>query len=120
MAPPQKAELEARLRKRGLDSEEKIQERLAIADKELEQSKVEGFHDKIIINDDLEKTYKELEEYIFGLDEGKVEEITDLEASKLAENGTEEIPVMDSTEVEMMDRETSIVDEPANEEPIAT
>lgn len=105
------------MRKRGLDSEEKIQERLAIADKELEQLKVEGFHDKIIINDDLDKTYKELEDYVFGLGEEKFEETTSLEASKRTENGTNVIPIIDSTEVEMMDSETSIVDGPAKEEP---
>jgi len=39
--------------------------RLDQAQKELEYSKVEGVHDIIIVNDDLEKAYKELEEFIW-------------------------------------------------------
>lgn len=30
---------------------------------------MEGFHDKIFVNDNLETTYKELENYIFGLED---------------------------------------------------
>ena len=49
-----------------MDDEDKIKARLEIAEKELEQAKVEGFHDKIIVNDDLQQTYEQLERYIFG------------------------------------------------------
>ena len=63
-----------RLRQRGSDDEEKIKARLEIAEKELEQAKVDGFHDKILINDDLQNTYKRLERYIFGEEDVAVEE----------------------------------------------
>jgi guanylate kinase len=57
--------LESRLRGRGTEKEESIQKRLAQARNELEYSKTEGAHDLIIVNDDLETAYKELEEFIF-------------------------------------------------------
>jgi THO complex subunit 1 len=62
-------ELQRRLQRRGSDDEETIQKRLEIAQQELEQAKAEGFHDKIFINDDLETTFKQLENYIFGIEE---------------------------------------------------
>jgi len=57
--------LESRLRGRGTEKEESVQKRLAQARTELEYSKTEGAHDLIIVNDDLETAYKELEEFIF-------------------------------------------------------
>ena len=57
--------LESRLRGRGTEKEESVQKRLAQARNELEYSKTEGAHDLIIVNDDLETAYKELEEFIF-------------------------------------------------------
>ncbi|KAF7882430.1 uncharacterized protein EAF02_005793 [Botrytis sinoallii] len=72
ISPPSTAELspyqvlEKRLRGRGTEKEESIQKRLEQAKLELEYSKKEGLHDKIIVNDDLEVAYKELEDYIFG------------------------------------------------------
>ena len=54
------------MRRRGSDDEEKIKARLEIANKEIEQVNLEGFHDKTFVNDDLESTYKSLESYIFG------------------------------------------------------
>jgi guanylate kinase len=57
--------LESRLRGRGTEKEESVQKRLAQARNELEYSKTEGVHDLIIVNDDLETAYKELEEFIF-------------------------------------------------------
>ena len=73
LAPPNPEELEQRLVKRGTDSEDKIKERLEIAKAELAQSEVEGFHNQIFINDDLEATYKSLEAYIFGDEEAEVQ-----------------------------------------------
>jgi THO complex subunit 1 len=61
------------LQRRGSDDEDKIKQRLAIAERELEQAKVEGFHDKVLVNDDLETTYRELESYIFGDEDGNNE-----------------------------------------------
>lgn len=57
--------LEQRLRNRGTEKEDSIQKRLAQAKNELEYSKVEGVHDLIIVNDDLEEAYKKLEEFVF-------------------------------------------------------
>lgn len=101
LAPPNKAELEARLRKRGLDTEDKIIERLAIADKELEKAKEEGFHDWIIVNDDLEATFKQLEEFIFGSDgKGKesVEEDTPVATNVDVDMTSEDAPVANKVE----------------------
>ncbi|KAK3306698.1 P-loop containing nucleoside triphosphate hydrolase protein [Chaetomium strumarium] len=66
IAPPSEEELERRLRGRGTENESAIQKRLNQAKVELEYAKVPGVHDKIIVNDDLEKAYKELEEFVFA------------------------------------------------------
>jgi guanylate kinase len=66
IAPPSMEALESRLRGRGTEKEESIQKRLAQAKNELEYSKTEGVHDLIIVNDDLELAYKELEAFIFA------------------------------------------------------
>ena len=55
--------LEKRLRGRGTDKEEDIQARLTQADKEIEFSKTTGVHDQIIINDDLDKAWREFEAF---------------------------------------------------------
>jgi guanylate kinase len=65
IAPPSMETLEARLRGRGTEKEESIQKRLAQANNEMEYSKTDGVHDLIIVNDDLEQAYKELEAFIF-------------------------------------------------------
>jgi guanylate kinase len=62
---PEMETLEKRLRGRGTEKEESIQKRLAQAKLELDYSKTPGVHDLIIVNDDLEKAYKELERFIF-------------------------------------------------------
>ena len=59
-------ELEKRLRGRGTEKEESIQKRLAQAEKEMDYSKTEGVHDIIIVNEDLEKAYQELEVFIWS------------------------------------------------------
>ncbi|KAG9234820.1 P-loop containing nucleoside triphosphate hydrolase protein [Amylocarpus encephaloides] len=66
VAPPSMPILEARLRGRGTEKEESIQKRLAQARNEIEYSKTEGVHDIVIVNDDLEKAYSEMETFIFG------------------------------------------------------
>lgn len=66
IAPPNFEALEARLRGRGTEKEESIQKRLEQAKAELEYSKVEGVHDKIIVNDDKQKAFEELNEFVFG------------------------------------------------------
>lgn len=65
IAPPSMAVLEKRLRGRGTEKEESIQKRLAQARLELEYSKTPGAHDLIIVNDDLENAYTELEQFVF-------------------------------------------------------
>jgi guanylate kinase len=60
--PPTMEELARRLRSRQTESEEAIMKRLETAKKELAYAET-GAHDKIIINDDLEQAYSELEEF---------------------------------------------------------
>ena len=64
LAPPSVAELERRLRGRGTETEESLQKRLKQAEKEMEYAEAEGNHDKVVVNEDLEKAYKELEEWV--------------------------------------------------------
>jgi guanylate kinase len=42
-----------------------VTKRLERAKEELEYAKTPGVHDIIIVNDDLERAYKELEEYVY-------------------------------------------------------
>jgi len=91
-------DLEERLRRRGSDDEEKVKARLEIAVKELEHAKLEGFHDKTFVNDDLQSTYDALEKYIFeyeGEDEGSGEEL-------------KEVLKAEGAEVKMTDEPTAI------------
>ncbi|KAI0024554.1 guanylate kinase [Xylariomycetidae sp. FL0641] len=62
IAPPSEEVLEQRLRGRGTETEESIQKRLTQAKKELEFGKSGNF-DKTIVNDDLEKAIRELEDW---------------------------------------------------------
>ncbi len=66
IAPPSFEALESRLRGRGTEKEDSIQERMKQAKKELDYSKTPGVHDVVIVNDDKEQAYRELEEFIFG------------------------------------------------------
>lgn len=68
LSPPSMEELERRLRGRQTDKEEAILERLAQAKKEMEYAQTEGAHDKIVVNDDLEKAYQEVKEFCVGKD----------------------------------------------------
>jgi guanylate kinase len=63
--PPSVEELEKRLRGRGTEDEEAVQKRLNQARKELDFAKT-GVFDKIIVNDDLDRAYKALDEYIMA------------------------------------------------------
>mmetsp|Transcript_45825 Transcript_45825/g.74774 ORF Transcript_45825/g.74774 Transcript_45825/m.74774 type:complete len:317 (-) Transcript_45825:129-1079(-) len=58
--PPSLEILEKRLRGRGTETEEAIQNRLKNAQKELDASTKPGLFEKILVNDDLEVAYKEL------------------------------------------------------------
>lgn len=52
-----------RLRGRGTDKEEAIQERLQQAMHEIEYSQQPGSHDQIIVNDELEKAWQEFRQF---------------------------------------------------------
>jgi guanylate kinase len=65
IAPPSAAELEKRLRGRGTESEKSVQDRLEKAKVELAFAET-GVHDKIIVNEDLEKAYKELKDFVYA------------------------------------------------------
>ncbi|CAG7986495.1 unnamed protein product [Penicillium nalgiovense] len=60
--------LEQRLRGRGTENEHKIQARLDQARRELEFAETVGVFDRVIVNDDLERAYAELERFVFGLE----------------------------------------------------
>ena len=63
--PPSLEALEARLRGRGTEDEGSIQRRLARAAAELAYAETTDVHDKIIVNDDLGRAFRELEVFIF-------------------------------------------------------
>ncbi|KAJ2778555.1 guanylate kinase [Coemansia linderi] len=65
VAPPSEEELERRLRSRGTDDEPSILKRLAAAKSELDYGNQEGSCDVKIVNDDLERAYKSLVDFIF-------------------------------------------------------
>lgn len=65
LSPPSLEELRKRLEGRGTETKESLEKRLEAAKKEMEYAKT-GAHDKIIINDDLNKAYKEMKEFIFS------------------------------------------------------
>ncbi|KAI0384811.1 guanylate kinase [Hypomontagnella monticulosa] len=63
--PPSFEELERRLRGRGTEDEDSISKRLNQAKVELDYANTPGVHDIIIVNDDVDTAYKELENYIY-------------------------------------------------------
>lgn len=69
LAPPSLEELERRLRGRQTETEDSISKRLAQAKNELEFAKEPGVHDKIVVNDDVEKAYASLRDWV--VDGGK-------------------------------------------------
>ncbi|KAI5298277.1 guanylate kinase, partial [Ascosphaera atra] len=76
IAPPSEEELEKRLRGRGTENEDSLQKRLAQAKNELAFAKQPGIHEKIIVNDDLDRAYREMRDWIvdggrFGVKEAQ-------------------------------------------------
>lgn len=63
--PPSIEVLEQRLQRRGTEREDDIQRRLTQARNEIEYANT-GIHDKIIVNDDLQTAYRELEDFVFA------------------------------------------------------
>ena len=67
LSPPSTEVLEKRLRSRATDKEEDIVKRLNQAKVEMEfANSGESPHDKIVVNDDLDKAYQEVKEFIVG------------------------------------------------------
>ena len=66
LSPPSLEILEQRLKGRGTDSEDAIQKRLAQAEREMAFAKEPGAHEKVVVNSELEKAFKEVEEWIVG------------------------------------------------------
>ncbi|KAL8681552.1 MAG: hypothetical protein Q9186_002368 [Xanthomendoza sp. 1 TL-2023] len=64
LSPPSVEVLEQRLRGRGTEDEESLKKRLEQAEKEMAFSKEKGVHEKIVVNDDVEKAFKEVEEWV--------------------------------------------------------
>lgn len=61
--------LEKRLRSRATDKEEAILKRLNQARVEMEFAQSgDAPHDRIVVNDDLDKAYQEVKEFIIGID----------------------------------------------------
>lgn len=63
VAPPSIEELRARLEGRGTETAELLEKRLAAATSEMEYANT-GAHDKVIVNDDLDRAYQEFKEFI--------------------------------------------------------
>jgi guanylate kinase len=69
LSPPSMEILEQRLRSRATDKEEAILKRLKQAKNEMDfANSGEAPHDKVVVNDDLDKAYKEVREFIVGSD----------------------------------------------------
>ncbi|KAH8625788.1 guanylate kinase [Alternaria alternata] len=67
LQPPSMEILEERLRSRATDKEEAILKRLNQAKVEMEFAHSgQAPHDKVVINDDLDKAYKEVKEFVVG------------------------------------------------------
>ena len=69
LSPPSLEILEQRLRGRGTDDEDSVKKRLDQAKVEMEFAQSGDIHEKIIVNDDLENAYKEVEAWV--VDDGK-------------------------------------------------
>lgn len=65
IAPPSIESLRERLTSRGTETEDSLSKRIAAASAEIEYSKEPNAHDIIIVNDDLDKAYVQLKEFIF-------------------------------------------------------
>ena len=88
LAAPSMEELERRLRSRDHDPEDIIKQRLEIAEDEMKHSEIDGFHDKVIVNDDLSTTLSELEQYLYWREDP--DEVTVLEGTEPTREDTEE------------------------------
>ncbi|KAK8391351.1 hypothetical protein O3P69_017155 [Scylla paramamosain] len=62
--PPSIEHLRERLLARGTETEESLKRRLDTAEKEMAYGEQESNFDKVIVNDDLERAYQELKEFV--------------------------------------------------------
>ena len=67
IAPKSLEALDRRLRDRGIDDEESIQNKLARGKQEMEMSEEEGYFDHVVVNDDLSSSYMSLLSIVSGL-----------------------------------------------------
>ncbi|ABN67140.1 guanylate kinase (GUK1) [Scheffersomyces stipitis CBS 6054] len=65
LSPPSIESLRERLVGRGTETDDSLEKRISAASAELEYAKT-GAHDKIIVNDDLDKAYQEFKEFILA------------------------------------------------------
>ncbi|AGO14109.1 AaceriAER309Wp [[Ashbya] aceris (nom. inval.)] len=65
LAPPSLESLRERLVGRGTETEESLSKRLAAAEAEMAYAAT-GAHDRVVVNDDLDRAYSELKEFIFN------------------------------------------------------
>lgn len=63
--PPSLAELEQRLRDRKTETDESLQKRLSAAVHEMEYGETPGNFDAVIVNNDVDKAYAQLRDFIF-------------------------------------------------------
>lgn len=64
LSPPSLEVLEQRLRGRGTETEDGLQKRLRQAEQEMAYAKEPGVHERVVVNDDLDTAYREMEEWI--------------------------------------------------------
>lgn len=64
LSPPSLEVLEKRLRGRGTDDEDSVKRRLDQAEKEMAFAKEQGVHEKVVVNDNLDRAYQEVEEWV--------------------------------------------------------
>ncbi|CCE78294.1 Piso0_000914 [Millerozyma farinosa CBS 7064] len=67
LRPPSIETLKERLENRGTETPESIQKRLSAATAEIEYAET-GAHDRVIVNDDLERAYSEFKDFILAED----------------------------------------------------
>lgn len=84
LSPPSVSHLKSRLSGRGTETDESIGKRLAAAKAEIEHA-ISGAHDLVIVNDDLERAGKMLEQVALGSDgwEKVGDELPALDVSEL-------------------------------------
>ncbi|XMA12352.1 hypothetical protein WAI453_005143 [Rhynchosporium graminicola] len=66
IGPANVEDLEAVLKKQDSESEDKFKQRLANAKQEVEQSKIQGFYDLVVVDDLTEPAYEALESFVLG------------------------------------------------------